>query len=50
MRTRPLELQTDIDTWADAVAVAMQAPETRTAAAVRSQAVRLNDVASRAGP
>ena len=29
LRTRPLELQTDIDTWPDAVAVAMQAPATR---------------------
>jgi glycosyltransferase A (GT-A) superfamily protein (DUF2064 family) len=50
LRTRPLEPQTDIDTWADAVAVALRAPETRTAAAVRSQAARLNAVASAVRP
>jgi glycosyltransferase A (GT-A) superfamily protein (DUF2064 family) len=50
LRTRPLEPQTDMDTWADALAIALQAPETRTAAAVRSQAARLSAVAAAAGP
>jgi glycosyltransferase A (GT-A) superfamily protein (DUF2064 family) len=48
MRTRPLEWQTDIDTWPDAVAVATRAPETRLAAVVRSQAARLSPMTSRA--
>jgi uncharacterized protein len=48
LRTRPLEPQTDIDTWPDAVAVAMQAPATRVAEAVRSQMARLGRVTSRA--
>jgi uncharacterized protein len=50
MRTRPLEPQTDIDTWADAVAVAMRAPATRVAETVRWQVARLSRVASRAAP
>jgi glycosyltransferase A (GT-A) superfamily protein (DUF2064 family) len=45
-RTRPLELRTDIDTWPDAVAVAMHAPATRVAATVRSLAARLGAPAS----
>jgi glycosyltransferase A (GT-A) superfamily protein (DUF2064 family) len=49
MCTRPLELQSDIDTWPDAVAVAMRAPATRVAAAVRAQAARLNPATSAAG-
>jgi uncharacterized protein len=49
MRTRPLEPQTDIDTWPDAVAVAMRAPETRLAAVVQLQAARLSPATSRAG-
>jgi glycosyltransferase A (GT-A) superfamily protein (DUF2064 family) len=50
LRTRLLEVQTDIDTWPDAVAVALEAPETRTAAVVRSREARLNAVASAVGP
>ena len=50
MRTRTLEPQTDIDTWPDAVAVAMRAPASRLAAVVRAQAARLNPVTSPAGP
>jgi uncharacterized protein len=50
MRTRPLELQTDIDTWPDAVAVAVQAPATRVAAAVRACAAQLGPVTSLARP
>jgi uncharacterized protein len=46
LRTRPLELRTDIDTWPDAVAVATHAPATRVAAAVRSLAARLGAPAS----
>ncbi len=50
MRTRLLEVQTDVDTWPDAVAVALEAPETRTAAVVRWREARLNAVASAVGP
>ena len=46
MRTRRLELRTDIDTWHDAVAVATLAPRTRLAAAVRSVAAGLVPLAS----
>ena len=49
LRTRALDRQTDIDTWPDAVAVALQAPATRLAAAVRSQAARMSLTTSRAG-
>jgi uncharacterized protein len=50
MRTRLIEVQTDIDTWPDAVAVALEAPETRMAAVVRSHEARLNAVASAVAP
>jgi uncharacterized protein len=49
LRTRALDPQTDIDTWPDAVAVALQAPATRLAAAVRSRAARMSLTTSRAG-
>jgi glycosyltransferase A (GT-A) superfamily protein (DUF2064 family) len=39
LRTRLLDSRRDVDTWADAVAVAADAPGTRFAAAVRSLAV-----------
>ena len=48
MRTRRLERRTDIDTWNDAVAVAMLAPGTQVAAAVRSVAAGPDPLASRA--
>jgi uncharacterized protein len=50
MRMRPLDLQTDIDTWPDAVAVAALAPGTQLAAVVRSQAAQLSPVTTRPGP
>jgi uncharacterized protein len=50
MRMRPLDLQTDIDTWPDAVAVAALAPGTQLAAVVRSQAAQLSPVTTRRGP
>ena len=49
LRTRALDPQTDIDTWPDAVAVALQAPATRLAAAVRSQAAGMSLTTSGAG-
>jgi uncharacterized protein len=49
MRMRPLGLQTDIDTWPDAVAVAALAPGTQLAAVVRSQAAQLSPVTTRPG-
>jgi uncharacterized protein len=49
MRMRPLDLQTDIDTWPDAVAVAALAPGTQLAAVVRSQAAQLGPVTTRPG-
>jgi glycosyltransferase A (GT-A) superfamily protein (DUF2064 family) len=48
LRMRRLEVRTDVDTWHDAVAVAMLAPGTRVAAAVRSVAAGLAPLASRA--
>jgi rSAM/selenodomain-associated transferase 1 len=36
LRTRPLPVQTDVDTWADALHVAASSPTTRFAAAVRA--------------
>jgi glycosyltransferase A (GT-A) superfamily protein (DUF2064 family) len=50
MRTRLLEVKTDVDTWPDAVAVALEAPDTRTAAVVRWREARLNAVAAAVGP
>jgi uncharacterized protein len=49
MRMRPLDLETDIDTWPDAVAVAAQAPATRLAAVVRLQSARLGPMTARSG-
>jgi hypothetical protein len=49
MRMRPLDLQTDIDTWPDAVAVAALAPATRLAAVVRLQSARLGPMTARSG-
>jgi len=46
LRTRRLELLSDIDTWPDAVAVAGLAPGTRVAAAVRTVTAGLSPLTS----